>query len=598
MQSRQKSCVLRATIGRLPHPKTMMNIEELFSAAAQTDDAESRRWGIGFVDGSIPGYALIIGNHTEETKTLLADLKQRRIFAFVADEKLRADLTSGGHLLGWEAGVVPLSASAALGFIVRVAQTFGGAEDSDSALKYVRSRLRGFALLLSSADENHLAESESARLLGCPVLSMADHPLNEIVQLGVEERGLQIRVPMPKLPIGYSPDFSGQVVRDENCGACLTGVELTVTGANVVDGQVNVVGNDLDAAQGEQPFALLIEVSGKEMQPDFESVLERQVETILNDMDGVVHRGQRAMVTLRAHQKAIQNGLRLRHIGEVLHARLRNEFGNIVSRAQINIITEPAQVESIRERAQAIYEKRDQRLADLNDEGVDTFYTCNLCQTIAAGHLCVVSPERPGACGAVDWMDARASLSIRPVGPNKAVIKEGLIDEKLGQWESVNRIVEQESGGARNAYSLYSLMQEPGSACGDFECITAMLPLSNGVMIVARDYDGMTPSGMDWSMLYEMVGAGAPVPGFMGHSKRALQREKFISAEGGWKRIVWMNHALREELHPTLDALAAAAGIPGFVDMIPTEQDAQTEDEILPLLESAGHPVLSMGPMV
>jgi len=88
-------------------------------------------------------------------------------------------------------------------------------------------------------------------------------------------------------------------------------------------------------------------------------------------------------------------------------------------------------------------------------------------------------------------------------------------------------------GGALAAYSLYSLMQDPGSACGDFECITAMLPLSNGVMVVGHDYEGMTPSGMDWAMLHEMVGAGLPVPGFLGHSKRALQREKIISAEGG-----------------------------------------------------------------
>ena len=125
-----------------------------------------------------------------------------------------------------------------------------------------------------------------------------------------------------------------------------------------------------------------------------------------------------------------------------------------------------------------------------------------------------------------------------------------------------------------------------------------MLPLSNGVMVVGRDYDGMTPSGMDWAMLYEMVGAGAPVPGFMGHSKRALQREKFIAAEGGWRRIVWMNHALREELRPVLESLASAAGIPNFVDKIATEQSALTEDEIMAHIEFVGHPTLAMEPMM
>jgi acetyl-CoA synthase len=311
-----------------------------------------------------------------------------------------------------------------------------------------------------------------------------------------------------------------------------------------------------------------------------------------------MHRGQRTIVTLRIAQKAIDKGLRLRHLGEILHARLHNEFGSILSRVQVTIATESALIEAIRKKAQAIYEKRDQRLGSLTDEDVDTFYTCNLCQTIAAGHLCVISPERPGACGAVDWMDARAAVTIQPVGPNKAIKKEGLLDAKLGQWESVNQITAQESGGAIEAYSLYSLMQDPGSACGDFECITALLPLANGVMVIGRAYNGMTPSGMEWTMLYEIVGAGMPVPGFLGHSKRALHRDKFIAAEGGWRRIVWMNHALREELRPALEALADKGEIPGFVEMIATEENALTEDEIMAHMEAVGHPALMMEPMI
>jgi acetyl-CoA synthase len=500
-----------------------------------------------------------------------------------------------------------------------VAQVFGNANSPEAALDYARQRLRGFTLLLGEPTPERLEDARAALLLGCPLLSTAELPSAvsdweipaeyrpiigslspaDMIQTTIEERSLQIQVPLPELPVGYSPDFSGQVVLDEACGAFLTGVELVVTGQDIVDGRVILAGQDLDsAAPGEQPYAMLIEVSGRAMQPDFESVLERQIETILNDIDGVSHRGQRTIVTLRASQKSVENGLRFRHLGEVLHARLHNEFGNILSRIQITITSEPDQIQAISERARAIYEQRDQRLSNLTDEDVDTFYTCNLCQTIAAGHMCVISPERPGTCGAVDWIDARAAVSIRPVGSNKAVQKSGLLDARLGQWESVNQIVAQESGGAMSAYSLYSLMQDPGSACGDFECITAMLPLSNGVMVVERDYTGMTPSGMDWAMLYEMVGMGTPVPGFLGHSKRALHREKFIAAEGGWQRIVWMNHALREQLRPTLETFATTAGIPDFVDMIATEQNALTEDEILVHLESAGHPALSMEPMI
>ena len=597
----------------------MKTSEAIFMAAKSADDVAVRRQGIGFIDGSIPGYALLMGNDVAAAASLLEDLARRGILVFVTEQALGDALREIGQPLGWDAGVVNLDLPQALGFILRVAQTFGNVEATEDALRYARERLYGFTLLLGEPIPGRLELAQAALPLGCPLLSSAalppavddwqfsaeyrpaigGLPLADLVQLGIEERGLQIHVPMPELPVAYSPDFSGQIVREDACGACLTGVELTVTGRDIVDGRFTLSGPDLDAAaKGDRPYAMLVEVSGRAMQPDFESVLERQIETILNDMDGVVHRGQRTIVTLNVHQKSIRKGLRLHHLGAILHARLHNEFGNILSRVQITITTEPAQIQAIRARAQTIYQQRDQRLNSLTDEDVDTFYTCNLCQTIAAGHLCVISPEHPGACGAVDWMDARAAVSIRPVGPNKAVLKEGLLDANLGQWQSVNQIAAQESGGAIAAYSLYSLMQDPGSACGDFECITAMLPLSNGVMVIEHTYDGMTPSGMDWAMLYEVVGAGMPVPGFLGHSKRALQRDKFISAEGGWRRIVWMNHALREELRPVLEGLATAAGAPGFEDMIATEENAIDEDEILAYMEAVGRPALMMEPMM
>jgi len=591
---------------------------EIFAAAALVDESVVRQQGIGFIDGSNPGYALLLGDNTVHISAIVDSLREKRIVVFVVENTLHSSLRDMDVSTGWEAGVVLMSMDNALGFITRVSQVFGNVEGPDAVWGYARERLRGFTLLLGEPTPERLMQAQAAISLGCPLLSTGELPSSiepwgildnypsviggiepaHIVQNGIEERGLRIHVPLPELPVAYSPDFSGQVVRDDACGACLTGVELTVSGEDIVDGRITVVGPDLDSGlSGDQPYAMLIEVSGREMKLDFEPVLERQIETMFNDVDGVVHRGQRAMVTMRVSQKAIDKGLRLHHLGEILYARYHNEYGTILSCVQITFLTTPEQIQTITGRAQAIYEQRDKRLSSLTDEDVDTFYTCNLCQTIAAGHLCVISPEHPGACGAVDWMDTRAAVSIRPVGPNKAVKKEGLIDARLGQWESVNQIVQQESGGAMETYSLYSMMQDPGTACGDFECITAMLPLTKGVMVMENAYDGITPSGMDWTMLYEMVGAGAPIPGFIGHSKRALHRDKFISAEGGWRRIVWMNLTLREELRPVLEALAIEGGLPGFVDSIATEEDALTEDEILAHMEAVDHPALKMEPM-
>ncbi len=597
----------------------MLDTNAIFTAASSTDEAEVRQQGIGFIDGSLAGYVLLMGDDTTGVTQLLPQLREKQIVVFVVEDVLRESLQAVGIPLGWEAHTIPTRLIDALGFITRVAQVFGNSDDTAASLQYARERLRGFTILLGEATSARLAMAQAATLLGCPMVSDTDLPSSvddwkidanysaatgsvdpaSIIQMGIEERGLQIRVPLPELPTAYSSDYSGQVVRPDACGACLTGIELTVTGENLVDGRTTIVGPDLDSGvSGQHPYAILVEVSGRDMQPDFEPVLERQIETMVNDMDGVVHRGQRTTTTLNIAQKTIDKGLRLRHLGEILHACYHNKYGNILSRVQITIFTEPAQIQALTERARAIYDQRDQRLSSLTDEDVDLFYTCNLCQSIAGGHLCVISPEHPGVCGAVDWMDARAAVSIRPVGPNKAVKKDGLIDARLGQWASVNQIAQQESSGALAAYSLYSMMQDPGSSCGDFECITAMLPMSNGVMVVDRTYEGLTPSGMDWDMLYEMVGAGVPVPGFIGHSKRILHSRKFISAEGGWQRIVWMNHDLREELRPALDALAIEAGISGFVDMIATEETGLTEDDILAHMETVAHPALTLDTMI
>ena len=71
------------------------------------------------------------------------------------------------------------------------------------------------------------------------------------------------------------------------------------------------------------------------------------------------------------------------------------------------------------------------------------------------------------------------------------------------------------------------------TSCGCFECISCVLPLTNGIMIVYRDFPGMTPSGMKFSTLAGTVGGGVQTPGFIGHSKLYIGSPKFISAEGG-----------------------------------------------------------------
>jgi acetyl-CoA synthase len=195
-------------------------------------------------------------------------------------------------------------------------------------------------------------------------------------------------------------------------------------------------------------------------------------------------------------------------------------------------------------------------------------------------------------------MDCKAAFEINPTGPNQPVPKGETIDIRMGQWKGVNEFVFKASRGKLDHYNLYSLINDPMTSCGCMECIAAVLPLCNGIMSVNREYMGMTPSGMKFTTLAGTIGGGISTPGFVGHSKYNISQRKFLSAEGGIKRLVWMPKMLKEEIAGRFNARAEEIGIANLLEMIADETIGVTEDEILPFLQEKGHPVLSMEPIM
>ena len=51
-----------------------------------------------------------------------------------------------------------------------------------------------------------------------------------------------------------------------------------------------------------------------------------------------------------------------------------------------------------------------------------------LCQSFAPDHICIITPERLGLCGAINWLDAKAAKEIAPTGPNQPMPKGEAID--------------------------------------------------------------------------------------------------------------------------------------------------------------------------
>ncbi|MGD8352131.1 MAG: CO dehydrogenase/CO-methylating acetyl-CoA synthase complex subunit beta, partial [Nitrospirota bacterium] len=242
--------------------------------------------------------------------------------------------------------------------------------------------------------------------------------------------------------------------------------------------------------------------------------------------------------------------------------------------------------------------ERDQRLGSLTDEAVDTFYSCLLCQSFAPSHVCVITPERLGLCGAFNWLDTKAAFEIDPTGGNQPIEKGQKLDDRYGRYTGVDDYLVKASGGAVETLNLYTIMENPMTSCGCFECIIAIVPEANGVMIVQRGHQGMTPAGMKFSTLAGSVGGGLQSPGFMGIGRNFIVSKKFLSGDGGLKRIVWMTKNLKESLKEEFEKRAAEEGVPDLLDKIADEDVAEESEKLLEFLSEKGHPALEMDPML
>jgi acetyl-CoA synthase len=602
------------------------------------DDVIMRKRGIEFVDGTAPGFAAIVGAApTNEIAVKIArELQEKNLYVFMSaasdGRNIAEQLAEEGVELGWETRLVSFGKDItatvfSLGFAARAAMSFGGVKPGDfrRLLLYNKNRIFAFVLALGEVDDEKYAQAAGAINFGFPTIADTDIPEilptgvctyehvvsrvphDKIVNRAIEVRGLKITVTKVPIPVSFGPAFEGETVRKgdmqvEFGGQKTPAFELVrMREADAVeDGRVELVGPDVDTIPegGRLPLGMVVDVYGRKMQEDFEPVIERRVHYFINYAQGIWHMGQRDLSWVRISKAAFKQGFRMRHFGDILYAKIKSEFANIVDRVQVTIYTDEAKVIEMRENSRQIYARRDARLKALNDDTVDTFYSCTLCQSFAPTHVCVVLPERVGLCGSVSWLDAKAAFEINPHGCNQPIPKKDVVDLAKGQWKSCNDYISQNSRGTIEQVNFYTIMESPLTSCGCFEAIMVMLPECNGFMIVNREHAGMTPSGMSFSTLAGTIGGGVQTPGFMGIGKAYLASKKFVVGDGGIGRVVWMPKEFKEQMRWILEEQAEWFGLGSdFVDKIADETIGVTAEEILPFLEEKGHPALTMDPL-
>ena len=354
----------------------------------------------------------------------------------------------------------------------------------------------------------------------------------------------------------------------------------------IEDGKIVIIGQDISdfPERTNTPFGLLIEVAGKEVEKDLEGVIERRLHEYCNFIEGFMHLNQRYDIQMRISKKSFEKGFNsFNYMGEVLKRLFKSEM-SFIEKIQLTFITEPDLVKEWHGKALEIYEARDARARGMSDDDVDVFYGCLLCQSFAPTHLCVITPQRYANCGAISWFDGKATAKVDPKGPVFEIPKGEVIDAKTGEYAGVNQIINEKSLGDIERVQLYTAFGYPHTSCGCFEGCAFFIPEVDGFGVVHRNFKGETVNGLTFVTISDLTAGGRQVDGFHGLSIEYMRSLKFLEADGGWDRIVWMPQDIKERIQDFLP--------PEIVPKIATESDVADLDELKSWLTEKNHPIV------
>ncbi len=354
----------------------------------------------------------------------------------------------------------------------------------------------------------------------------------------------------------------------------------------VEDGKVAVVGPDIKdlKEQTNVPFGILVEVAGQQVGEELEGVIERRIHEYCNYIEGFMHLNQRYDIHLRLGKASFKKGLNtFELIGKVLIRLYKSELP-IIEKIHVVFITNPDKVREKWQEALRIYETRDEKARGLKDEDVEEFYGCLLCQSFAPTHVCLITPQRYSNCGAISWFDGRASARIDPKGPVYAIKKGETLDPVKGEYTGCNEAAKEKSLGEITRVWLYSAFGSPHTSCGCFEGIAFYIPETDGLGLVHRDFKGLTVNGLPFSAMADSTAGGRQVDGFHGISIEYMRSPKFLQADGGWSRVVWVPASVKERVKDFIPK--------DLTEKVATETDVRNVEELKQFLKEHDHPVV------
>jgi acetyl-CoA synthase len=589
-------------------------------------DAQVRTWSMQLSDGRIPGIALLLGhakNHTVAA-ALVHELRRHNILCFlgggVIDQVQEEGIRPGSEAAILASGSESSAVVHTLGFVARAAMKLGGHRPGSwtQILKYGKRNAPGFVLALGDMSDAEYELAQTASDFGFSLIADTgaakdsfesapfealpgtddEEKAQKLIEKCVTARGLKLKSYKVSVPVAYGPAFEEQVISDIDLSAEYGGrghsaFELVQIApiSQVTDGRIHVTAPNPDVpTRGD--LGIIVKVAGKKLKTDYEPLLERQIDSFLNYANGVRHTGSADAISILIANQAAAEGFTLESLGRILQARFHQDF-RAVEKVEIELITEPSALSDWQARARQVHKARRERLASMTDDKAELFYVCTNCRAFAPHNVSIISPERVSPCGRCNWLDAKAGYELGSTRVRRPIKPGRLIDARKGIWEGLNEYAKTTSHGRVSEVALYSVVHSPVSACADFECIVMAIPEANGVMVLSHDDTSPTPAGVKVE-IFASIAAGEQIPGVEGIGKSHLLSPKFISAEGGFKRVVWMSSILKTTMAEELKAVCTREGEPDLLDKIADEHQATSVPDLVRWLKERKHPALEM----
>ena len=521
------------------------------------------------------GWALVLGDkqHAEHVKHL-----QERDFVIFTDQPgLENTIYIGNR---------PTSPVYFLQLMVRYGLVWGRINPGDdhSMGHFLETDMPGFLLVTENLPDLKYLVVLGLMKLGAPAVVPPDYPFpyGNYVVAGSPEEAVSRGCLFPNLRMRYEeneiirlPSYCNPAHAQE---AFTTASHLGGTKASFfyLRKAEQPVQDIVIAGEPGRDIGILVEVDHPDLTLDVAKTIEVDALKAINFIHGIRAKLNSGILTID-----LSEGVHFEpeQVAEAIRQGIRFKYPRILNIGvkfiwdRDNLIIEAANV--ARQRSE-----RTAYVMAMEEENIEEFGVCIECRPFSQEHTCILTPDRLPMCASRTYHTVKAAVlfgsTVMPYKrqseknlPLRQLYPKGaIIDEARGEYEGINRVYADMTGGKLQRVQLHSLRQYPPTSCGCFQNLAFWIASINGIGIMSRNSKAIAPDGSHWFELANRAG-GKQSPGILGVSTSYIRSKNFLKGDGGLRNVVWMDAKLKKSL----------------IGIIPTGITIATEDNVSTLSE-------------